>query len=84
MGDVLMWECVVVNMAKEKQWEDVRLLSFDLQTVKFAYAPVRTTPTSCTTLLTHNVGLHTLHLPQGPATDGRFVQPPLWASPIPR
>jgi hypothetical protein len=23
MGDVLMWECVVVNMAEEKQREDV-------------------------------------------------------------
>ncbi|KAI9442706.1 MED14-domain-containing protein [Lactarius indigo] len=28
----------VVNMAKAKQWEDVRLLSFDLQTVEFTYA----------------------------------------------
>ena len=32
---------VVVNMAKAKQWEDVRLLSFDLQTVEFTYASVR-------------------------------------------
>jgi hypothetical protein len=31
-------------MAKEKQWEDVRLLSFDLQTVEFTYASVRITP----------------------------------------
>jgi mediator of RNA polymerase II transcription subunit 14 len=29
--------CAVVNMAKEKQWEDVQLLSFDLQTVEFTY-----------------------------------------------
>lgn len=28
-------------MAKEKKWADVRLLSFDLQTVEFAYAAVR-------------------------------------------
>ena len=28
-------------MAKEKQWEDVKLLSFDLQTVEFTYASVR-------------------------------------------
>jgi mediator of RNA polymerase II transcription subunit 14 len=27
-------------MAKDKTWNDVRLLSFDLQTVEFAYAPV--------------------------------------------
>lgn len=31
----------VAKMAKEKQWQDVRLLSFDLQTVEFAYALVR-------------------------------------------
>lgn len=31
----------MVNMAKAKQWEDVRLLSFDLQTVEFTYASVR-------------------------------------------
>ena len=35
------YENVVVNMAKAKQWEDVRLLSFDLQTVEFTYASVR-------------------------------------------
>lgn len=34
---------VVVNMAKEKQWDDVKLLSFDLQTVEFTYASVRIT-----------------------------------------
>jgi hypothetical protein len=34
-------------MAKEKQWEDVRLLSFDLQTVEFIYASVRITLSSC-------------------------------------
>src|SRR6266403_3995350 len=43
--------CVVVNMAKEKQWEDVRLLSFDLQTVEFTYASVRITPSPFTTLV---------------------------------
>lgn len=32
---------LVVNMAKEKQWDDVKLLSFDLQTVEFTYASVR-------------------------------------------
>ena len=36
-------------MAKEKQWDDVRLLSFDLQTVEFTYASVRITPSLFTT-----------------------------------
>lgn len=30
----------IVEMAKRKSWEDVRLLSFDLQTVEFVYAKV--------------------------------------------
>ena len=33
-------------MAKAKRWEDVRLLSFDLQTVEFSYASVRITASS--------------------------------------
>ena len=36
----VLTHAVVVNMAKEKQWEDVKLLSFDLQTVEFTYASV--------------------------------------------
>lgn len=31
---------LVAKMTKEKQWNDVRLLSFDLQTVEFAYSQV--------------------------------------------
>ena len=31
---------LVAEMAKEKRWEDVRILSFDLQTIEFAYASV--------------------------------------------
>ena len=31
---------VVAQMAKVKGWDDVRLVSFDLQTVEFAYAEV--------------------------------------------
>lgn len=38
-----------MNMAKEKQWDDVRLLSFDLQTVEFTYASVSITLSPCTT-----------------------------------
>jgi mediator of RNA polymerase II transcription subunit 14 len=32
---------VVSQMAKAKRWNDVRLLSFDLQTVEFTYTNVR-------------------------------------------
>ena len=31
---------IVARMAKVRSWHDVRLLSFDLQTVEFAYAAV--------------------------------------------
>ncbi|KAF5386160.1 hypothetical protein D9615_002363 [Tricholomella constricta] len=37
----------VAQMAKESSWEDVRLLSFDLQTVEFAYASDYTVSISC-------------------------------------
>ncbi|KAF8070340.1 mediator complex subunit MED14-domain-containing protein [Lyophyllum atratum] len=37
----------VAQMAKESSWEDVRLLSFDLQTVEFAYALDYTVSISC-------------------------------------
>ncbi|KAH8119598.1 MED14-domain-containing protein [Phellopilus nigrolimitatus] len=38
----------VAQMAKQKSWEDVRLLSFDLQTVEFAYAKDYTVSITCT------------------------------------
>jgi hypothetical protein len=63
--------CVVVNMAKQKQCEDVRLLPFDLQGVEFTYASVRIAQSS-TTLLMPNVGLYTLHPLQGLVTDRWF------------
>jgi mediator of RNA polymerase II transcription subunit 14 len=34
----------VAQMAKRKKWRDVRLLSFDLQTVEFAYSQVSLIP----------------------------------------
>ncbi|KAF8256603.1 mediator complex subunit MED14-domain-containing protein [Lactarius quietus] len=37
----------VVNMAKAKKWADVRLLSFDLQTVEFSYASDYTLSITC-------------------------------------
>ena len=38
----------VAQMAKQKSWADVRLLSFDLQTVEFAYAKDYTVSITCT------------------------------------
>ncbi|EJD03366.1 MED14-domain-containing protein [Fomitiporia mediterranea MF3/22] len=38
----------VAQMSKRQSWEDVRLLSFDLQTVEFAYAKDYTVSISCT------------------------------------
>jgi mediator of RNA polymerase II transcription subunit 14 len=35
-------------MAKDKEWNDVRLLSFDLQTVEFAYSGDYTLSITCT------------------------------------
>ncbi|TFY52257.1 hypothetical protein EVG20_g10628 [Dentipellis fragilis] len=43
----------VAKMAKERQWHDVRLLSFDLQTVEFAYASDYTVSIKCTDQLHH-------------------------------
>ncbi|CAL1707828.1 unnamed protein product [Somion occarium] len=37
----------VAQMASEKNWGDVRLLSFDLQTVEFAYAPDYSVSITC-------------------------------------
>ncbi|KAI0045303.1 MED14-domain-containing protein [Auriscalpium vulgare] len=37
----------VARMSKEKQWQDIRLLSFDLQTVEFAYASDYTVAITC-------------------------------------
>ena len=53
-----------MNMANERQWEDVRLFSFELQTMEFTYATVRITPSS-TPLLMPTVGLYTIHLLRG-------------------
>jgi mediator of RNA polymerase II transcription subunit 14 len=38
---------LVAQMSKKKQWRDVRLLSFDLQTVEFVYAQDYTVSISC-------------------------------------
>ncbi|KAG1750599.1 mediator complex subunit MED14-domain-containing protein [Suillus paluster] len=46
----------VARMAKEKKWRDVRLLSFDLQTVEFAYASDYTVLITCTDQLSPTGG----------------------------
>ncbi|KAF9242015.1 mediator complex subunit MED14-domain-containing protein [Melanogaster broomeanus] len=46
----------VARMAKEQKWQDVRLLSFDLQTVEFAYASDYTVSISCTDQLSPTGG----------------------------
>lgn len=51
-------------MAKESSWPDVRLLSFDLQTVEFAYALVIVALIIfiVLNLTSHLTGLHRIHL----------------------
>ncbi|KAG2126062.1 mediator complex subunit MED14-domain-containing protein [Suillus clintonianus] len=46
----------VARMAKDKTWRDVRLLSFDLQTVEFAYASDYTVLITCTDQLSPTGG----------------------------
>ena len=72
-------------MAKAKQWEDVRLLSFDLQTVEFTYASVREAATYPIPASPHhhphrNLGLHALYIMQRPTPHRRIIQPPIRAS----
>lgn len=71
-------------MAKAKQWEDVRLLSFDLQTVEFTYASVRKAAHYLQPHLYSSplrpVGLHALYIMQRPTPHRRIIQPPIRAS----
>ncbi|KAH7915167.1 mediator complex subunit MED14-domain-containing protein [Hygrophoropsis aurantiaca] len=46
----------VARMAKDKKWSDVRLLSFDLQTVEFAYSGDYAVSISCTDQLSPTGG----------------------------
>ena len=51
-------------MAKETKWHDVRLLSFDLQTVEFSYAHVRVILSFLeeSFLTPESPGLHSLYI----------------------
>lgn len=55
---------IVAKMAKESSWPDVRLLSFDLQTVEFAYALVMVAFTIfiLPNLTDRLLGLHRIYL----------------------
>ncbi|KAI0785537.1 MED14-domain-containing protein [Abortiporus biennis] len=50
----------VAQMATEKNWKDVRLLSFDLQTVEFAYSMDYTVSITCIDQLSSNGGSYQL------------------------
>ncbi|KAI0258685.1 MED14-domain-containing protein [Gloeopeniophorella convolvens] len=58
----------VANMAKEKRWADVRLLSFDLQTVEFTYASDYTLSISCKDQLLTG-GSYNLHFSRLPPVN---------------
>ncbi|EIW78720.1 MED14-domain-containing protein [Coniophora puteana RWD-64-598 SS2] len=52
----------VARMSKEKQWPDVRLISFDLQTVEFAYSGDYSVSISATDQLSSTGGTYELRL----------------------
>lgn len=50
----------VGQMSRDKHWTDIRLLSFDLQTVEFAYAADYTVSITCTDQLSPTGGSYEL------------------------
>ncbi|KIK79206.1 hypothetical protein PAXRUDRAFT_161917 [Paxillus rubicundulus Ve08.2h10] len=70
----------VARMAKDKKWQDVRLLSFDLQTVEFAYASDYTVAISCTDQLSPTGGSFELRFsrstPHLPLSHSNTLGPP--------
>ncbi|KAH9924917.1 MED14-domain-containing protein [Fomitopsis serialis] len=59
----------VAQMATERHWSDVRLLSFDLQTVEFAYAADYTISITCTDQLSPTGGSYDLQFSR--ISDGK-------------
>ncbi|KAF8893946.1 mediator complex subunit MED14-domain-containing protein [Infundibulicybe gibba] len=62
----------VAQMAKKKEWEDIRLLSFDLQTVEFVYALNYTISITCEDQLSPaggNFDLRFSRCPPSPMSD---------------
>ncbi|KAF8121717.1 hypothetical protein EV363DRAFT_879758 [Boletus edulis] len=75
----------VAQMAKIKKWRDVRLLSFDLQTVEFAYSSDYTVFISCTDQLSPTGGSFELRFSRcsplpGPSNANTLAPPPLITS----
>lgn len=70
----------VARMGKERKWQDVRLLSFDLQTVEFAYAADYTVSISCTDQLSPTGGSFELRFSRSAPTF-RPTQPASLAPP---
>lgn len=56
---------LVAQMATKRKWTDVRLLSFDLQTVEFAYAEDYTVSITCVDQLSPTGGQFELHFARG-------------------
>ena len=73
---LLLTTFVVARMGKEKKWQDVRLLSFDLQTVEFAYAGVGVSLiVICIGDLKSLQGLHSFYQLYGPTvSDWRILR----------
>lgn len=64
----------VAQMSKHRKWQDVRLLSFDLQTVEFAYAGVSSLLRMIRVSFDERFfppGLHSLNLMRRPAIFNR-------------
>lgn len=45
-------------MSKDKEWQGVQLLSFDLQTVEFAYTSVKSFAAHIFAVVDISIGLH--------------------------
>ena len=56
-------------MATSKQWRDVRLLSFDLQTVEFSYSGDYAVSITCTDQLSPTGGSYELHFSRASASS---------------
>ncbi|KAI6128239.1 mediator complex subunit MED14-domain-containing protein [Pisolithus croceorrhizus] len=72
----------VARMGKERKWQDVRLLSFDLQTVEFAYAADYAVSISCTDQLSPTGGSFELRFSRSaptfrPTQPASLAPPPL-------
>ncbi|KAI6045803.1 mediator complex subunit MED14-domain-containing protein [Pisolithus marmoratus] len=59
----------IARMGKERKWQDVQLLSFDLQTVEFAYAADYTVSISCTDQLSPTGGSFELRFSRSAPTS---------------